>query len=214
MEVHKLNFKHHKSAPLFFENISFKLDAGKLHALHGKNGIGKTVLFHILSGKISSEAILEGEISNHKNVVLVNQRFDQMIADKFSFAENLKFARMQFFPSPFQSLKEPQYFPELLEKFHIDLNIPAFKLSGGQRQILSLMMVLQRKVEILLLDEPTAALDTLNAEMVFEFLQSLTKQNITLLVVCHDHDLIHRYATGSHLYLEKLTSDTRFVTIR
>ena len=168
-----------------FENLSLELCPGKLHALHGKNGVGKTVLLQLLSKKT------EG--------ALVNQRFDTMIADRFTFTENLQFASMKRFPSPFSRLKRSLPPAELLDRFHIHPHIPAYKLSGGQRQILALLMVLQRSPKLLLLDEPTAALDTQNAEMVFSFLSALT--DTTLLVVCHDTALISRYTTGPHFTL-------------
>ena len=84
MQVEALSFKHHKESPYFFKDLSFDLEPGKLHALHGKNGIGKSVLLQILSNKISSDAVVEGRISGVSRALLVNQRFDQMIADVFS----------------------------------------------------------------------------------------------------------------------------------
>ncbi len=202
MEVHQLSFKHHRQGTNFFEDLSFSLERGKMHALHGKNGMGKTVLLNLLSGRIPREGLMTGSITGGGDAVLVNQRFDLMIADQFSFHENLKFACMSCFPNPFSRLKEPRFYPEFLKKFHIDVSKPVSKLSGGQRQVLSLMMVLQRKRNILLLDEPTATLDEQNAVIVFEFLKTLTHQGITLLVVCHDRTLVSRYANGCHLYLE------------
>ena len=202
MDIHHLSYKHHKFAPDFFKDLSFQLERGKMHALHGKNGMGKSVLLHLLSGKIPNEGRMTGIIKGCENAVLVNQRFDQMIADQFSFQENLKFACMNHFPNPFSRLKEPRFYPQFLEKFHIDISKPVSQLSGGQRQILSLLMVLQRERSILLLDEPTATLDELNVEIVFEFLKTLTHQGITVLVVCHDRELVCRHADGAHLYLE------------
>lgn len=202
MDIHNLSYKHHKLAPDFFKNLSFQLERGKMHALHGKNGMGKSVLLHLLSGKIPNEGRVTGIIKGSENAVLVNQRFDQMIADQFSFYENLKFSCMNHFPNPLSRLKEPRFYPSFLEQFHIDISKPASKLSGGQRQILSLLMVLQQERSILLLDEPTATLDEQNAEIVFEFLKTLTNQGITVLVVCHDSELVSRHANGSHLYLE------------
>jgi len=109
---------------------------------------------------------------------------------------------MSPFPHPFSRLKNPSFYPDFLEKFHIDVSKPASKLSGGQRQILALLMVLQKERSVLLLDEPTATLDEQNATLVFEFLMTLTLQNVTLLVVCHDRELVNRYANGQHLHLE------------
>ena len=209
MFVHHVSYKHHQQASYFFKDLSFEIELGKMHALHGKNGMGKSVLMNILSGKNSPHSIIEGEITRRENVTLVNQRFDHMIADQFSFEENLKFACMHPFPKIFSRLKTPYIDLDFIEKFHIDMSQPVYKLSGGQRQILALLMVLQRKVNILLLDEPTATLDEHNAEMVFEFLKTLTKQNITLLIVCHDRDLVKRYANGQHLYLEMADNGMR-----
>jgi ATPase subunit of ABC transporter with duplicated ATPase domains len=73
-------------------------------------------------------------------------------------------------------------------------------------------MVLQQHVDVLLLDEPTATLDEQNAEWVFEFLKALTFKNVTLLVVCHDRELIQRYANGHHLQLEVHPSGLRTIS--
>lgn len=199
MEVKNLHFRHSKRGAPFFSDLSFSLEPNKMHALHGKNGVGKSVLLHCLSGKCAPGAHLRGHISCGK-VVLMNQRFDEMIADEFSFLENMKFALLSRCPHPFRPLKEPEMPLELISRFHIDPERPAHLLSGGQRQILSLMMVMQREVTVLALDEPTATLDEENAMIVFEFL-SLQKQ-LTILVVAHDSRLLSRYVTGSHLLLE------------
>lgn len=209
MHIKQLNFQHHKDAPLFFKDLSFDLEQGKIHALHGKNGTGKTVLLNILGRKIPPQSILRGEIRNGENIVLVNQRFDQMIADQFSFTENLQFASMNKFPTPFKGLQPPQAYAAFLDKFHIDASLAAHQLSGGQRQILALLMVLQRPMDVLLLDEPTATLDEQNALMVFEFLKTLTQEKLTLLIVCHDQELINHYTTGQHFHLEIDTQGIR-----
>lgn len=204
MKVRNLYFRHNKQASYFFKDLSFDLDNGLIHALHGKNGIGKSVLLHILSNNTEKEAVLQGSIVGDK-AVLMNQQFDHTLADKFTFLENLQFGSLGRFPSPFLRLKSyssivQEDMIKLLEKFHIDVNIPVYKLSGGQRQILALLMKLQKNTKILLLDEPTAALDEQNAIMVFEFLKAL--QGVTMLVVCHDQSLIRQYTTGSHFHME------------
>lgn len=203
MNIQNLCFQYHKYAPPFFKDFSFTLETGKIHALHGKNGIGKSVLLGLLNGKIPPKGILSGQISSTERSVLMNQRFDQMIADHFSFLENLKFACLDRFPSPFSRLALPNFLPSFLEKFHINLEKPSYQLSGGQRQILALLMALQKGKQILLLDEPTAALDEENACLVFNFLNILAQQGMTILVVCHDRELIQQYTTGESLFLEK-----------
>jgi ABC-2 type transport system ATP-binding protein len=200
MKVKNLCFKHRRGAPYFFKDLSFDLEEGLIHALHGKNGVGKSVLLHILSDNIEKEAVVTGDIPTEK-VILMHQQFDQTLVDRFTFLENLQFGSFERFPSPFARLKGAQKgILGLIEKFHIDVALPVYKLSGGQRQILALLMQLQRGPRSLLLDEPTAALDGQNATMVFDFLKAL--KGVTLLIVCHDQELINRYTTGRHLHME------------
>lgn len=202
MRVKNLSFRHRAGTPYFFKDLSFELEEGRIHALHGKNGVGKSVLLHILSQHIESEALLTGEISGETRV-LMSQQFDQTLVGQFTFLENLEFGLLSRFPSPFARLKTSsvsEHLFQLLQRFHIDVTIPVQKLSGGQRQILALLMKLQRNPRILLLDEPTATLDEQNAVVVFEFLQAL--EGVTMLIVCHDQELIYRYTTGRHFRIE------------
>jgi ABC-type multidrug transport system ATPase subunit len=213
MYIQNVSFKLSKYSPYFFKNLSFSLEKGKIHALQGKNGIGKSVLLGILSKKMPPQAILEGEISREK-AFLVNQRYDWMVADQFSFHENLRFATMESYPRPFAFLQEGDDYSSLLEKFHINPQVPVYRLSGGQRQILALLMVLQKKPQFLLLDEPTATLDEENATMVFDFLKALSEEKgLTFLVVCHDRDLLNTYTTGQKLFLEMADNGLRKVTV-
>src|SRR5262249_15440681 len=120
MNVHQVSYKHHEKAPYFFKDLSFTLEPSKLHALHGKNWIGKSVLLALLSKKFPPQAIMKGNITRGEKTILVSQRFDQMIADRFSFKENLQFACMSRFPHPCSRLTQPKYYPDFLERFDID----------------------------------------------------------------------------------------------
>lgn len=206
MKVINLSYQHCKKSSYFFKDLSFSLERGKVHALHGKNGSGKTLLLSILSKNTPKEAIITGEISS-SSVALMKQKFDDEIVPSFTFEENLQFASLKRFPKPFFPLKSPSFIPDFLERFQINPHIPIENLSGGQRQILSLMMKLQRNVDVLLLDEPTATLDEKNALNVFEFIKSLT--DMTVLIVCHDKELIYKYVDGAHLTLEVSSSGER-----
>lgn len=213
MRIRNLSYRHRAHAPYLFRGLDFALEPGRLHALHGKNGTGKSVLLHLLNGDLLSEGVLEGEIQCHGAAALVNQKFDQMIADQFSFDENLRLACMRQLPSLFSTLKEPDLVFEALERFQIDRNIPVCRLSGGQRQILSILMALQKQVKYLFLDEPTAAMDEENATLVFDFLSLLTEKGMTVFAVCHDRELIYRYVTGSEWMLKKTENGTDIIQL-
>jgi ABC-type multidrug transport system ATPase subunit len=212
MQAVNICYKHSAHAPYFFRNLSFQLEEGKLHALSGKNGTGKTLLLQLLAAKVPHCAVVTGEVRGSERAQLVNQRFDEMIADQFSFRENLQFACMRPHPLLFGRLQAPRFVPDFLKRFGIDYNQTAKSLSGGQRQILALMMALQRSRSVLLLDEPTATLDEENAKLVFDFLLTLTEKAITFLIVCHDSELLNRYTTGRRLHLESNGEGIRHVS--
>jgi ABC-type multidrug transport system ATPase subunit len=195
MKVQNLSFRF-KNNRTFFHGLNFELMEGCINALHGKNGTGKSLLLSLLADKIPLEAIMSGEVSVTGKVSLVNQKFDLMIADQFSFHDNLRFAGIRTFPSFFKNLKTKIDYLDLLKPYGIDMSLPVHLLSGGQRQILALMMIMQKPCKILLLDEPTATMDEQNAELVFDFLKSIAKLGTTLLVVCHDKELLERYTDG------------------
>ena len=211
MKINNLSYQLRSGAPFFFKDVSFQLERGKLHALHGKNGSGKTVLLNLLGNKKPFGTILTGEISGGGAVCLVNQKFDEMICDTFTFYENLQFAKLGHYPKLFSTLKTPLI--EFSQKIRIDPAQPAHTLSGGQRQILALLMVLQKPHNTLLLDEPTAALDEEGAKMVFDFLQTAAKErDLSILAVCHDRELIEAHATGRHLHLTVQPNGLRVFT--
>lgn len=219
VEVKNLSFRFAQHSSLFFEDISFQLEKGKLHHLKGKNGSGKSTLFSLMRGEVSgiyttgelliqqqrytSQELIASQKKLRKQLTLVNQRYDALIADQFSFQDNLRFASLPRFPTCFKTLKDPARLPAFLERLGIDLTLPAYRLSGGQRQILALTMALQKSPSLLLLDEPTATLDSINSHLVFQFLQELTFiDKITILTICHDHDLINEYCNGQQLEID------------
>jgi len=114
-----------------------------------------------------------------------------MLAPHLNVKENLAYAQIHTTPSFFKFLPSVEL-PELLQTFAISENTPVGKLSGGQRQIIAITMALQKDTKLLLLDEPTATLDPENSALVMKFLTKLiTKQNITIVIICHDPSLYH-----------------------
>lgn len=202
-----------RKEPLF-QNLSMKFLEGKLHGLQGANGSGKTTLLHALQGhkipgmhfsgflSLDEKQIDLEDLRRSHQIQLIPQRFDWMISDSFSFLENLDFAKIPRHPSFSKRLKGFGTLPSLIEKLQINTDCPARLLSGGQRQLLALLMSLQRVPRLLLLDEPTATLDPMNARWVFKHLLELIEETkTTAVVVCHDFSLMKEYVNGSHYKL-------------
>lgn len=214
IKIKNMKLRFLSSSTLFFDGLEMAMEKGKLHILTGKNGAGKSTLFAALRGDIGTYAVAEGEIrsgnatyrisSNSQKPIVgyVPQSFDTLIADQFSFKDNLCFAHLKRYPSLFRGFGLNPSLPPFVKRFGIPENIPVKLLSGGQRQILALLMALQMKRELILLDEPTATLDPVNARMVFEFIHAIiTMEQVTALVISHDHALASEFCTGSSFEL-------------
>jgi ABC-type lipoprotein export system ATPase subunit len=232
LELQNLCFKFPGQPNLFFNKISVGFASGKIHFICGRNGVGKSVFFRILQGNFDSTELATGtyfldgkeyEITSGNRVsgkysnqiALVCQKFDHMLADRFTVKQNLQLANIENFPS-FSFLPDHKQLPVFFDKFGIELDKPVYLLSGGQRQILATMMMLQNSTKILLMDEPTAALDDHNSDLVFKFLKNMAeKTGLTVLVITHDSDLVDNFAQNYfYQILADEVSGERFIVKR
>lgn len=225
--IDSLSFRFDSSLPLFFNQVFLKLEQGKLHALKGKNGVGKSTLFRILQGTIHADEIIYGSAQlqqktydlhkamdrNAYNVLVktVCQDVRQMIAPEYTVQENIQLAALSKYPGLF-GLPKVEFPGKLAEQLYTFYHTQAGKLSGGQRALLSLGMIVQKQARVLLLDEPTAALDPMNAQLVMEYVQQLARDlNLVVLFISHDEELITQYTTGSTIVITTKADGTREV---
>lgn len=194
ISIHSLTYIL-KNAP-FFNNLSAEFDSGKLHTIAGKNGVGKSTLLHLLHGDRTVESgtvIIDtvsygltnrGDIERVKRMIgFVPQSAGAVLVPELTVAENLQLASLRKVSllSPL-----PVIDGSLIRSFHIDTTQRADRLSGGQKHILAVAMILQQKRSVLLLDEPVAALDDENAALVLSFLERLVGEGMTIILVTHD----------------------------
>ncbi len=216
--IKNLSFQFERAPQALFSDNNYSFPEGKLTFIEGKNGAGKSTLFQILMAQPEVQARVQGSFSYQgktynlaqseyrdfvqHHITRVCQRFDELLVPHLTFQENLACARFSSFPSFTARITLPEI-PALADTLHIPTDTPVQLLSGGQRQILAILMVLQRSSSILLLDEPTATLDEENSQVVMQFLCSLIqKQNLTALMISHDSSLYH-YTTTTPLIITK-----------
>lgn len=176
------------------DGFSLEVPAGEVVGLLGHNGAGKTTTVRLLAGLLAPDAgiVRVGALDPVADGAAVRQRLGVLPArpivdDRLTGAENLAFAGAVFGMAP-ELVR--QRAAELLDAFGLaaraDERVAGY--STGLRQRLSLARVLLTEPEVLLLDEPTAALDPVAARQVLSTLASLASRADRTVVVC-THDL-------------------------
>ncbi|MBR6606677.1 MAG: ABC-F family ATP-binding cassette domain-containing protein [Prevotella sp.] len=166
-------------AQILFENLSFSIAEGQKVGLIAKNGIGKSTLLSIISGK---EGMDKGDIIFRRDlkVAILEQ------SPVFNPEDSVLDACFNHKGNDEMVLRAKQVLTRLKIK---DLNQPMGQLSGGQQKRVALANVLITEPDLLILDEPTNHLDL---DMI-EWLEGyLNRGNKTLLMVTHDRFFLDR----------------------
>jgi ABC-type lipoprotein export system ATPase subunit len=210
------NFSFGYDENLFFDNLNLDLSNNKINVVIGKNGVGKSTLFNVLRGNVQSNELIYGTLTINEdikeledkntlnflydNVHLVAQDFKSMLASNFTVKDNLEMASIKGLPSFSFFYNEIKYV-DLLKDIGIDIAKKAKELSGGQQQLLSIIMSLQHSPSVLLLDEPTSALDDTNSLVLMNLLKKLSiEYNIIILMILHDSELIEAHKSDINMY--------------
>jgi len=184
-------------------DVSFTLDDGSFVAILGTNGCGKSSLLNAVAGSVAIDSgkIILDEIDisrypEHKKAKYMGRVFQNPFsgtAPDMTIAENLALAAKRGKYRGFGkalSKKSMEDFRKRISSLNMNLeerlDNPIGKLSGGQRQALTLLMASWIKPKLLLLDEHTAALDPKTASKVIQLTNEIIeKDQLTTLMVTH-----------------------------
>ena len=168
------------------DRVSFSLGRGELVGLVGPNGAGKTTLLSVLAGVLAPD---EGSLSLSGTVGWVPQAV--ALYSRLSVAENLRlFARLERIGDIEAAVARMLEQTGLADR----ADEPAGRLSGGNRQRVNLALGLLGDPAVLLLDEPTAALDPEQRERLWGFVGSLAARDTTVLFSSHELSEVERHA--------------------
>lgn len=224
-----LSFAFNGDQKNFFDDITIDVVKPGITFLLGKNGVGKSTFFRLLQGIVHRGEKLHGILKLqdtsydlgvvadcnrlHQRSMILHQSFDDMLAPSFTGLQNLTFST--FDENPGLSLVcEPQRVSEFVQQFKIPLDRPVYQLSGGQRQMLAMLMIAQKEVDLLLLDEPTAALDIKNSDYVMQGIEQLAlAKNIAVVCIVHDMEIVQKYAS-SIIEISELPSGEKSFMVR
>ena len=193
------------------DGVSFAVNRGEVMALVGDNGAGKSTLVKALSGAQPPDS---GQIkSNGQQIELRSPRDADSagigcihqnlgLVDALNVTENvflgreLQRKRFGFLPE----LDHPsmrQKTVELLERFGVHLptlNSPVIELSGGQRQTIAISRLLLQDVQLVIMDEPMAALGVEEGRRVMELVANMREEGISVFIISHNLEHVFQIA--------------------
>lgn len=183
--------------------VSLDIRRGKVLALVGPNGAGKSTLLGVLSGDIplhaGSAALFGQPINQWSPKALAQHRSVLLQHNEVSFAFTVRDV-IEMGRSPWWNKGSAERDHKIVadavratDTEHL-LDRTFITLSGGEKARVSLARVLAQSTEVVLLDEPTAALDLRHQEEVMSLARELAKSGRTVVVVVHDLSLAAAYA--------------------
>ena len=204
VELAGLSYTYEGSGIKALDGVNLKIEKGNKVAFMGDNGSGKSTLFLCLNGihrPDSGEIYIGGEkiAYTRKGLLDVRKKVGIVFQDPDS---------QLFLASVYQEISfgimnlgvEEQTARREVERVMEELDIspfrdrPAHALSGGQKKQVAIADILVMHPEVMILDEPAAALDVTHTEKVHRIVEDLTKRRITVLMATHDIDYAYRWA--------------------
>ncbi len=193
LEFKDVSFAYESGVPVL-ENLSFTVRDGETVGLIGANGAGKSTIMKAMLGliQVQGEIAVDGIPVNNKNLPLIRQKLGFVLqnSDHQMFMPTV-YEDMRFAPGNYGLSREET--EERIQRVLAQLNLEELKnrynhkISGGEKRMAAIATILVMKPEVLLMDEPTTALDPVNRRTVIHAINSLPQ---TKLIASHDLDMI------------------------
>ena len=189
------------------DNVSLRVKAAEIHAICGENGAGKSTLMKVLSGvypygSYDGDIVYQGQVqqfrdiraSEHAGIVIIHQEL--ALIPELSIMENIflgneptKRGVINWAEARLRSL-------DLLARVGLreDPDTPIKEIGVGKQQLVEIAKALNKSVKILILDEPTAALNESDSQHLLDLMLGLKAKGITSIIISHKLNEIEQIA--------------------
>lgn len=189
------------------ENVNLAVKEGEIHALVGENGAGKSTLMNILSGifpygEYEGEIFMYGEEQQFHHIKASEEAGISIIHQELSMMPNLSVAENVFVGNEIRNgiivnwnltfKCAEEFLKRVGYKGNIHLLVK--DISVGDQQLVEIAKALSKNVRMLILDEPTSALNDSDAEHLLDILLNLKREGVTSIIISHKLEEIRRIA--------------------
>ncbi|QIZ07527.1 ATP-binding cassette domain-containing protein [Priestia megaterium] len=203
------------------QNVNLKIKEGEIHALCGENGAGKSTLMKVLSGvyphgSYTGDILFDGKVCKFKDIkqseelgiVIIHQEL--ALIPYLSIAENIFLGNEQAKNGIINWNETVLRTRELLTKVGLNEspNTKIADLGVGKQQLTEIAKALSKNVKLLILDEPTAALNEHDSENLLNLLLEFKKQGMSAIIISHKLNEISKVADSITILRDGQTVET------
>ncbi|NYD79034.1 multiple monosaccharide ABC transporter ATP-binding protein [Arthrobacter cupressi] len=188
-------------------NVSLRVKAGEIHAICGENGAGKSTLMKVLSGvypygSYEGDIVYQAEVqqfkdiraSEHAGIVIIHQEL--ALIPELSITENIFLGNEPTKWGVIDWAEARKRSVELLARVGLreDPDTPIKEIGVGKQQLVEIAKALNKSVKLLILDEPTAALNESDSQHLLDLILGLKGKGITSIIISHKLNEIEQIA--------------------
>lgn len=193
-QLKNVSYSYNKKLPYIIDGVDVSFKEGKITAILGGNGAGKSTMLKLIAGIIEP---VRGKIISNKRIIMLPQD-PKAVFTEVSVEEELAEVLMDkgngiYNNMPMEDKRE--IVEQIIEEFGLNdirKNNP-YDISGGQQEKLAIAKVLLLKPEVLLLDEPTNGLDPYFKKTLGKLLKKINAGGVTIIIVSHDLEFVDSF---------------------
>lgn len=204
------------------DNVTVQVKKGSIHALVGENGAGKSTLMNVLSGvypygSYTGDILFDGEVcqfkdiksSEEKGIVIIHQEL--ALSPYMTIAENIFLGNERQSKGILNWEETNEKAKKLMEQVGLTVSheMKVKDIGVGHQQLVEIAKALSKDVKLLILDEPTAALNDEDSSHLLDLLEQLNReQEITCIIISHKLNEVTRISDEITIIRDGMTIET------
>lgn len=185
LSIEEISYRYRHQDAWLYQDVSCKLEKGRIYGLLGKNGVGKSTLLYLISGLIrpcTGQITLQGKAVTNRPVSVLEDLF--LVPEEFELPNMSIQNYLKNYGSFYPRFSEAD-FTRYLGLFEMSSDLHLGRLSMGQKKKVFMAFALATNVSLLLLDEPTNGLDIPSKSQFRKLIASGMNEERTIVISTH-----------------------------